>query len=122
MTIRVTCPNGHVLNVKDSFAGKMGLCPTCKARVQVPMPKPQGISDDAIMNILETHRPTPPPPAEAKKKKEEEAEKQSDFARIQTVHRVNQPKKACPNCKRELHAGIHICPHCQTYIAELRDF
>lgn len=32
MSIKVTCPNGHALKVKDEFAGKAGLCPHCKAR------------------------------------------------------------------------------------------
>jgi GYF domain 2 len=36
MGIRVSCPNGHVLNVKSHLAGKKGRCPTCDAVFEVP--------------------------------------------------------------------------------------
>lgn len=36
MGIRVTCPNGHVLNVKSHLAGKKGRCPSCEAIFEVP--------------------------------------------------------------------------------------
>jgi hypothetical protein len=36
MGIRVSCPNGHVLNVKAYLAGKKGRCPSCGAVFQVP--------------------------------------------------------------------------------------
>lgn len=36
MGIRVTCPNGHVLNVKSHLAGKKGRCPNCEAVFEIP--------------------------------------------------------------------------------------
>ena len=36
MGIRVSCPNGHVLNVKSHLAGKKGRCPSCEAVFEVP--------------------------------------------------------------------------------------
>jgi hypothetical protein len=36
MGIRVSCPNGHVLNVKSHLAGKKGKCPTCGAAFEIP--------------------------------------------------------------------------------------
>jgi hypothetical protein len=36
MAIEIQCPNQHLLRVKDEFAGKVGLCPHCHAKVQVP--------------------------------------------------------------------------------------
>lgn len=36
MPIRVVCPNGHALRVKDNLAGKPGVCPTCQAGFVVP--------------------------------------------------------------------------------------
>ena len=36
MAIEVQCVNGHVLRVKGSFAGKIGLCPQCRGAVHVP--------------------------------------------------------------------------------------
>ena len=69
MAISIKCPNGHVLKVKDEFAGKSGLCPHCHSRVFVPMPvhsaEKARISDDEILGLLGPPRevkPEPPPP------------------------------------------------------------
>ena len=32
------------------------------------------------------------------------------------------PKKCCDRCNQEITVGTHICPHCHTYIANLKDF
>lgn len=36
MSIEVRCLQGHLLHVKDKYAGKSGLCPHCHSRVNVP--------------------------------------------------------------------------------------
>ncbi len=36
MGIKVACPNGHRLVVKDELAGKRGICPKCKQAFQIP--------------------------------------------------------------------------------------
>jgi len=109
MSIRVVCPNGHTLKVRDSFAGKVGLCPTCKARVEVPQAR-EDISEDAIMCILGPHVTS-----------DERPERVSSH---QAAHRDRNltPKKSCHQCNRQISAAIHICPHCHTYIANLADF
>jgi hypothetical protein len=56
MAITTKCANGHLLRVKDEFAGKSGLCPYCRGRVFVPMPvnalEKGRISDDEILGLL----------------------------------------------------------------------
>ncbi len=52
MSIRCVCQNGHVLKVKDSFAGTSGFCPSCRARVDVPKLQKRSISEDAILGLL----------------------------------------------------------------------
>ena len=52
MSIKVVCPNGHALQVKDEFAGKSGLCPHCKARITVPKPEPEAVSEDDLLAVL----------------------------------------------------------------------
>lgn len=47
MSIPVVCPNGHRHKVHNALAGKMGLCPVCKAPIKVPF------SDRSIMAILQ---------------------------------------------------------------------
>jgi hypothetical protein len=113
MSIEVTCPNGHVLRVKSSFAGKAGLCPTCRARIVVPVPaSDSSLSEDDIINVLGPHDPSQSGvgstiignrPAE------------------RTVASPAPPKKSCSKCNREIASGTHICPFCRTYIASLRD-
>lgn len=113
MSIRVVCPNGHVLNVKENLAGKTGLCPQCKARVEVPRPMKDGLSEDAIMSILGPHIADP----SAVEMETESRERASpEPAKSLT------PKKTCHKCNREISAAIHICPFCHTYIAQLSDF
>ena len=36
MGILAFCPRGHRINVKDSLAGKKGLCPVCGAKFRIP--------------------------------------------------------------------------------------
>ena len=115
MTIRVTCPNGHVLQVKDCFAGKTGLCPVCKAKVQVPELCGE-LSEDDIMGVLGPHNPSSEDHAPVA-----EAEPSGESASDSRVGSTSPPKKCCTNCNREISAGTHICPFCRTYIANLRD-
>ncbi len=114
MSISVTCPNGHELSVKDSFAGKAGLCPKCKARVQVPELPPGDLSEDSIMDILGPSDVNPVP--------QYSAAADSGYSGPAEHDPNAPPKKSCHKCNREISAAIHICPFCHTYIAELTDF
>ena len=114
MSIRVTCPNGHELSVKDSFAGKAGLCPKCKARMQVPELPPGELSEDSIMNILG--------PSEASSVSQYSSPVDPGYGAGSENDPNAPPKKSCHKCNREISAAIHICPFCHTYIAELTDF
>ena len=118
MSIRCECKNGHVLKVKDSLAGKVGLCPICKARVQVPQPRHVKMSDDAIVHLLGEHTP---PPAPDMNDTIDNLDLFSDTS-VMGVQERNAPKKCCDRCNQEVPVGTHICPHCHTYIASLKDF
>jgi RNA polymerase subunit RPABC4/transcription elongation factor Spt4 len=109
MSIRVVCPNGHVLNVKEALAGKTGLCPTCKARVQVPEPSSPAeseLNEDAILGIIGPFDPT----------------RAAAEAAPAVVASTVPAKKTCAKCYREILAETHICPYCHYYIADLKDF
>jgi hypothetical protein len=110
MSIRCVCQNGHVLKVKESFAGASGLCPMCKARVDVPRRPEPAMSEETILSIVGTH----PPPSSAIPGRHSSADpgSQSGIG----LH------KNCDRCNKEVSAGAHICPYCHTYIANLRDF
>ena len=120
MSIRCVCQNGHVLKVKDSFAGTTGLCPSCKARVDVPKIDPtklqqrKSVSEDAILSLLGRQSPS-----------ERAAAESSGVllaASDSSSHKLPFPKKTCSRCNQEVSVGAHICPHCHTYIANLSDF
>lgn len=117
MSIRVVCPNGHVLNVKDALAGKTGLCPRCKARVVVPAPQKDELSEDSIMSILGPHASTTSEPATGGVQR-----KPVESSRTSSLPEGTPPKKSCHKCNREISVGLHICPFCHTYIAKLSDF
>jgi len=104
-----------VLKVKDALAGTSGLCPQCRAKVNVPCPRAQPVSEDAILDIL--GRQASAPPADTATYLE-----LSDTGRLTGVHERGTPKKSCNKCNEEISAGTHICPYCHTYIANLDDF
>lgn len=112
MSIQVTCPNGHVLRVKTSFAGKTGLCPVCRSRVVVPLPD-DALSEDEIIHVLGPHDPS---------KSGTGSTIVSGHPGDRTVASPAPPRKICSKCEREISAGTHICPFCRTYIASLSDW
>lgn len=52
MWIRLDCPNGHPVKVDEKFAGRMGRCPACGAKVRIPDVAHGDMSEDAILDIL----------------------------------------------------------------------
>jgi hypothetical protein len=115
MSIQCVCQNGHVLHVKESFAGSAGLCPTCRTRVEVPrLRRHPDMSEDAILDLLGKQSPA----AVATATSCEEYESTSPSG----IHGKSTPKKSCDRCNQEVSAGTHICPYCHTYIANLSDF
>ena len=117
MSIRVVCPNGHALKVKDDLAGKTGLCPVCKTPVRVPEFSQTELSEDAILNILGPHISDDSGEISA-----DELPRPLGTRRHSEGERGRPPKKICNKCNQQIDAEIHICPFCHTYIAELSDF
>jgi len=117
MSIMVRCPKGHVLKVKDSFAGKSGLCPICKARIDVPDPHADALSEDDIADLLgvptQSHYAGGSASGIALHMPE---------AAHQTATELAPGKKECIKCHQEIPSGTHICPFCKTYIANMHDF
>jgi hypothetical protein len=148
MPIKVTCPNGHAMNVKDSFAGKVGLCPVCRAKVKVPK-LPGGMSEDDIISVLGPHEPGLSG-ISSLASSDSFASSSSIFSSSEKgsgasysgiggssgiglgsssgiglggsrIETSSPPKKTCTSCRREISSGTHICPFCRTYIANLSD-
>lgn len=117
MSIMVRCPNGHVLKVKDSFAGKSGLCPICKARIDVPDPRLGSLSEDDIADLLGV-----PPQSHYSGGSASGIALHMPETKRETTSAVEAGKKMCVKCHQEIAAGTHICPFCKTYIASVHDF
>ncbi len=109
MSIPVTCPNGHSHRVKNSFAGKVGLCPDCNAPIHVP----EREADDAIMDILKpdesglsgTTLPTP--------------DSDGDSDELWPREGAQSVVKVCPKCHSEIPGEANVCSNCRTYVASL---
>jgi hypothetical protein len=98
MAIAVTCPNGHVLKVKDEFAGKLGRCPHCQAKVQVPTPVAV-ISDDDILAVLG-------PSGAGRRSGDSSLE--LELSDSGALHR----KAICPECGGKTSIAFTHCPRC----------
>ena len=114
MGIKVSCPNGHTIKVKDSFAGKTGLCPACKARIKVPKIPRQGLSEDAILGILGDFDPSQDKLASGGKTALDDP--------VEDYRPPQRTLKSCQSCGREISVQTHICPFCHHYIANPKDF
>jgi len=114
MGIKVSCPNGHTIKVKDKFAGKTGLCPACKARIKVPEIPRQGLSEDSILGILGASDP--------KQDGKAEYGKPGFETPVEDFKPPQRTLKSCQSCGREISVQTHICPFCHHYIANPTDF
>jgi len=109
MSIRVICPNGHVLNVKDKYDGKKGLCPTCKVAIKVPDPA-EVFTEESIMDVLMPHESGLSGISLAQSDAETPAE---DEWKSQSSIR----QRICSKCFEEIPVDSNICPQCKTYIS-----
>lgn len=111
MSIQFFCPHGHLLRVKDSFAGRKGFCPACKAPIQVPTPSSDEMEDE-VLQIIGPHNPD-----SSEMPLEPLAESLEHLRRSSAT-----PYKSCVRCHREIMSATRVCPFCHTYVAELADF
>ncbi len=118
MSISFRCPNGHLLKVKDKYAGQTGLCPHCQARVLVPQPPPP-LTDDAIADLIG------PPPDEDDRPVHQEMPSgdpagMSGSSLIQSSMAARETK-VCPKCHYEVRVCYQLCPNCKTYFSDVME-
>ena len=130
MSIHVTCPSGHVLQVKDKYAGQTGKCPYCHARVKIP----DHVSDDEIVDLIgpppEDTRPLPPPedpnaiplPAVAEEAEPIESVLEDDASASSGVSLLDSgiigEKKTCPKCQHRSPVWFASCSFCGSRFEE----
>ncbi len=119
MAIQVTCPNGHILHVKNKYAGKSGLCPHCHARVQVPTR--ESVLDDYVLEVIGPPR-VPKPDKYANDEHEHvhqeprHAASQEDSGLSLLDSSVVRRKKFCSNCREFCSFAFSHCPRCGTHL------
>jgi DNA-directed RNA polymerase subunit RPC12/RpoP len=120
MSISAKCPNGHVLKVKDEYAGKSGLCPHCHSRVFVPMPikaEKASITDDEILGLLgpaSPLKPEPPPPDPASALDAVHEAPKRDSAIDLLRSSLLKKQKVCPRCAHPAPLAFTHCSRCGT--------
>jgi len=129
MGITAKCANGHVLRVKDEFAGKSGLCPHCRGRVFVPMPvranEKARISDDEILGLLGQPSPAACAPTAADLSSDSVLDGHNDGAtHSDTVtsspgSSFARKVKICPKCEHITSVAFTHCPRCGTPLPEI---
>jgi len=138
MSIKVNCPNGHVLQVKGEFAGKSGLCPFCKVRIVVPQserqegperPERQAVSEDDLLAFLGPPRVVArpvvsrePPPhhyhSETQRETPRKDEPKKEDAVSPAGSSLLRRKKVCPKCCEIISVSHADCPCCHTSLSE----
>ena len=118
MSIEVSCPNGHVLRVKNSFAGKTGYCPHCRAKVHVPA---QEFLEEDVMSVLGPPRPMPVDDPESEPADEacvHQEPRQEGLAEESGIglagSSILRRGKVCPACNKAASFAFSICTVCGT--------
>ncbi len=129
MAISAKCPNGHMLKVKDEFAGKSGSCPHCGSRVFVPMPvhttEKARISDDEILGLLgppnkAKDEPSPSPPlSDTVLHPGHDAPKpESGIGLLGSS--ILRKQKVCPQCAHPASIVFMYCSRCGTPLPDVK--
>ena len=104
MAIEVRCQNGHLLRVKDKYAGKRGWCPHCRGVVLVPLAPT--FSEDDVLELLETQSASPASDAQLVQEPTEAPVSLLGGSFI-------RQKKHCPQCHASVPLWFASCPSCK---------
>jgi hypothetical protein len=111
MSIRVECPNGHTLRVKDKYAGKSGRCPQCHARVYVPA---KSLSEAEILKIVNVGHAESHPHDDHSSIHHEPLRDANpeDSGRSLLNSSVLRHTRVCPSCNEKFPLWYASCSHC----------
>jgi hypothetical protein len=129
MVIIVCCRNGHVLRVKDEYAGKTGFCPHCRCKVEVPPSAPEtgerGMSEEEVLAALGTPRQRAglafdqPAPKDASRPLEEDVREDSVHDSEESESGISllgsataRPQQRCAKCGHVMSVAFMHCPRC----------
>lgn len=118
MYIKLVCPNGHKLRVQEIHAGRRAVCPRCQAKLLVPRPKAQTISDTSVMAVLGSvpaNKSVIVPP----ERLTQDSTDEQPSASATSAAPARRATRKCAKCQTTMSARIRICPKCQLYQPDL---
>jgi len=129
MFLRVKCPNGHALKVPAKFAGREGVCPVCKSKVNIPPLERKEPDDDAILDALGPTTTSMSAVTRYAASREDLPVHQDTSIEDQGGEQDTQKRsegedssllkiRRCPQCQRRVPPHFHVCPNCRTYLLE----
>lgn len=148
MWLRVVCPNGHALKIGEEHAGKRGVCPRCKAPVEIPTADQAGelatssapattssapSSSPRTTPGSSTHtvRPTSARPSLAEPRTvgvrtapvsrhvpETSSDPDSSEISDDPDSPLHTAYRSCRSCHRQVPARYTVCPHCRAYLTD----
>ncbi|MCE5301643.1 MAG: STAS domain-containing protein [Planctomycetaceae bacterium] len=107
MLIEVRCPNGHILHVREQYAGKIGACPRCGDPVRIPCLAATAAAVSDRLGAAPSATPSPPvivaegPP---------QGRHTWAPAANPSVHPGRE--RVCLECGRVISQSFAICPQC----------
>ncbi|MEN6407639.1 MAG: STAS domain-containing protein [Thermoguttaceae bacterium] len=109
MLIEVRCPNGHVLHVREQYAGKIGVCPRCTAPVRIPYVATAVVSDG--LGAAPGSTPHAQVPTQVVVVEEPQRSRHSwAVAANPPLHPGRE--RVCLTCGRVISQSFAICPQC----------
>jgi hypothetical protein len=116
MTIEVFCREGHLLRLKDRYAGRRGKCPRCGSLVNVPQAvQVNAAFIDSILNSDEEEARLSA--GEHVLADENATQDQSGISLVGSTSGIDHgPIKECQRCHHKVHVqDNHVCPECGAY-------
>ncbi len=115
ISILAVCPNAHAMKVKDKYAGMMGLCPICRARMKVPKPGADVLTGNSAVDVLH------PQDSDLSGLSLDTIEFTKDDTAFWTVQHRDDAERVCAKCHEIIPTDSHVCPHCRAYVAKLNE-
>jgi TPP-dependent indolepyruvate ferredoxin oxidoreductase alpha subunit len=113
MAIRIRCPNGHLLKIKEKYAGRTGMCPRCRRQVRVPTL--DELYDEQIIAVLDKPRAVDTDDEPTDRHVLDEPTKDESGVSLLGASAVRKPS-ICPHCQHRASFSFSHCPRCGTLL------
>ena len=114
MSIQVNCPGGHVVQIKDKYAGRRGKCPLCGTPIDVPGVR--RLSEDEIAALMYG----PPAIEDDSVVHDDHARRDGSGMSLAGSSAVGGiGLRVCPKCRAKVYVPENlICPQCNSHFSD----